>query len=241
MCTVTFLPLGGQRFILASNRDESRLRPSALPPQPYREGPVLAVYPKDTEAQGTWIASADNGYTLVLLNGAFEAHLRQPPYRRSRGLMVLDFFRFNDVQHFARTYDFTGIEPFTLLVLKEGELLEMNELRWDAGQLPLTEVDTSRPHVWSSVTLYPAPVRRQREQWFARWLEGRPEPELDDILQFHRFGGTGDTTNDVRMRRSEVFTVSITAVTNLNGPVEMLYEDLINHATTSLKAVYEEQ
>lgn len=36
---------------------------------------------------------------------------------------------------FASQYDFTGIEPFTLVVIEEGSEPVLSELRWDGAQL----------------------------------------------------------------------------------------------------------
>jgi Transport and Golgi organisation 2 len=238
MCTVTYLPLGDNRFMLTSNRDEQAVRPPALPPDLYEVNGIHIMFPKDTLANGTWIASAENGFSLVLLNGAFESHLPQPPYRRSRGLMLLDFFNFNDVKKFASDYNFSGIQPFTLLILNESNKLTMSELRWDGENLHFSEPDALQSRIWSSATLYPAAVQLAREQWFAEWLAKHPAPDLEDVLHFHHFGGSGDVANDLLMHRPGVFTVSITVVSNRDGDTEMNYEDLIQNHVQTLRPDY---
>ena len=54
MCTVTYLPLENDGFILTSNRDESPMR-KTIPPKKYLENGVELAYPKDQLAGGTWI------------------------------------------------------------------------------------------------------------------------------------------------------------------------------------------
>jgi uncharacterized protein with NRDE domain len=49
-------------------------------------------FPKDTDAGGTWIVMKENGDAAVLLNGAFINHTAEPPYRLSRGIILLDIF-----------------------------------------------------------------------------------------------------------------------------------------------------
>lgn len=84
MCTVSFLPKGGNDFIITSNRDEKENREIALSPKKYIHQHLKIVYPQDTKAKGTWIAMSENGFTICLLNGGFMPHKSNPPYRKSR-------------------------------------------------------------------------------------------------------------------------------------------------------------
>jgi uncharacterized protein with NRDE domain len=118
MCTVSFLPKKGNSFILTSNRDEDMLRQTALPFQKYSLNNKSLYYPKDPKAGGTWIATEPNSFTVCLLNGAFKAHTPNPPYNKSRGIVLLDFFKYNNQYDFIKQYDFSNIEPFTLLFVK---------------------------------------------------------------------------------------------------------------------------
>src|SRR5579871_6575106 len=127
MCTVTYLPTP-TGYILTSNRDEALVRKPAEIPDSVAIGNCQVLFPRDGEAGGTWIATADNGRTVCLLNGAFTRHKHNPPYRKSRGLVVLDFFTLPNAKAFADSYDLTGIEPFTILVIEKSMLYE---LRWD--------------------------------------------------------------------------------------------------------------
>ncbi|HAD11338.1 MAG TPA: hypothetical protein DCF33_02760, partial [Saprospirales bacterium] len=111
MCTVTYLPLSNG-FILTHNRDEA---PARSPKSIVREGSPAILFPRDTHAGGTWIACSQSGRTACLLNGAFVLHRRQPPYRRSRGLLLLDFFDWKNADDFFAEYDLHNIEPFTFL------------------------------------------------------------------------------------------------------------------------------
>ena len=108
MCTVTFIPVTGSEYILTSSRDEQTTRPSATNPQILKSGSNTLMYPKDPKGGGTWIACDSAGKTACLFNGAFKAHLPQYPYRYSRGLIVLDFFRFPDIQSFSTAQPAAG-------------------------------------------------------------------------------------------------------------------------------------
>ncbi len=235
MCTVTFLPLGDTGFMLTSNRDEQHSRPPALSPQWHMAGSVPVVFPKDTQAGGTWIATSGS-VTVCLLNGAFEAHRPKPPYRRSRGLMVLDFFGYKSEKAFIEHYDFTGIEPFTMLIVNHHGTLSLTELRWtEARALHTADKDVCQPHIWSSATLYEPPVCRERERWFAAWFADQKTYRLDGILDFHRFGGDSSNGNNLLMRRDTVSTVSIALVAHQDDGTEFWYQDLKNHYMNSLK------
>ena len=229
MCTVTYLPLSNSSFILTSNRDEGQYRKIALPPDKYEVHDTTVYFPKDMDAYGTWFAAAETKFTLCILNGAFEPHKHNPPYRLSRGIMLLDFFKYNNVQKFISQYDFEGIEPFTLLIFEQSPDTGIHELRWDGIKIYTTVYDASKPLIWSSAQLYTKEVIRQREEWFAAWLDAKNEFTIDNIIHFHKTGGTGDRDTDLLMNRDGiVFTVSITSIRREEKESLMRYEDLIS-------------
>jgi len=120
MCTVTYYPFKNN-FILTSNRDEHYKRKPALAPDSYIINSKELLFPKDQEAGGTWIAVSQTNVSTIL-NGAFERHKHEPPYRRSRGLVLLDSFKYNNLEKFSKTYDFQGIEPLHLFLFRKKQL-----------------------------------------------------------------------------------------------------------------------
>jgi hypothetical protein len=232
MCTLSYIPKKYSGFLLSSNRDEKVSRKSALAPAIYNHGKVQVLYPKDGQAGGTWLATSDNGYTLCLLNGAFVRHFPEPPYRRSRGLVLLDFFNYNDVDLFADLYDFYGIEPFTLVVVCEQRVI--NEMRWDGTKLHRKSLDPTVPHIWSSATLYDPEVVIERQNWFKQFLDLAPEPDVKDMLHFHHFGGNGDEKVSLKMNRNNgLQTISISCVEHSGSEVNFHHEDLLtSHIST---------
>jgi hypothetical protein len=234
MCTVTYLPLPRNGFIITSTRDEKTIRKPALPPEKYEIHRREVWFPKDADAGGTWIASSPGGYTLCLLNGGFVLHESRPPYRMSRGLVLLDFYRYNDAARFNEEYDFLGIEPFTLLIRnacgsgRSGTAAQFDELRWDGEQMHHTSLDPDRPGIWSSVTLYSDEVIQERSRWFEGWLASQPELNAGNAVHFHKTAGTGNTENDLLMNRENVVrTVSITSIHRDPSRHEYYYEDVI--------------
>lgn len=225
MCTVTYLPQGQDGFIFTSNRDEAPHRSPQFISRVEVAGQELA-YPRDESAGGAWIAMSGSGRLACILNGAFEKHERRPPYRRSRGLMALDFFEFPSAGAFIHEYAFHGMEPFTMLIYEKGSLLE---LRWDEQQQHIRTLDTAQPYIWSSAPLYPRDIREKREQWFSGWLDENPGFGQDDILRFHHTAGEGDPWNDVVMNRDNIVrTVSVTSILKTGHWMEMKYHDLLS-------------
>jgi hypothetical protein len=211
MCTVTYLP-SETGYILTSNRDEKNKRKPASQPIEYPLGNNLLLFPRDGESGGTWLATDQNGITVCLLNGAFEAHFSNPPYRQSRGKVVLDYFQFTDFQSFLNEYSLDGIEPFTLIVAnKKGH--PVLEIRWDGDRKYVKMHPEDKPVIWSSSTLYSPDVIKLREKWFSEWRSKNPNWNQTDILNFHKFSGSGESENSLVMSRGIVLkTQSITSV-----------------------------
>lgn len=225
MCTVTYLPLA-TGFILTHNRDEAPLRSPQAISRVKNAGDTL-LFPRDTKAGGGWIATARSGRTACLLNGAFIKHRHEPPYRRSRGLVLLDFFEWENPDTFLENYELEGIEPFTFLFFAADGVAE---LRWDGQQRHLQKLPPDKPHFWCSSTLYPPDMQLRREQVFRKWLTHRKAlpPGPGALLHLHRTGSVGDPENDFVMNRSgKVCTVSITQIIFQKKIVRMRYFDLL--------------
>lgn len=226
MCVLTFLPSGEDGFILTSNRDEATVRLAAFPPKKYLEKGVPIFYPKDPQGGGTWIGGCGS-FTLCLLNGAFQKHEPAPPYRQSRGRVILDFYAFLNVKKFIEEYQFEGIEPFTLVILDKCNKLIVNEIRWDGERVHYANFPADIPKIWSSSTLYPDEVIAERAAWFTDFLERNKNIDSDEILKFHHFGGKKDVENAIKMNRNDVLkTVSITQFQVDETQFKIQYEDL---------------
>jgi hypothetical protein len=209
MCTVTFIPSRGKVFF-TSNRDEKHHRSDAIPPVIYSSETGKLIYPRDGDAGGTWIALHENGNALIFLNGGLVPHVPNPPYRKSRGLVLLDLISQSRPYTTFLTAGLEGIEPFTAILFEYGQLFEC---RWDGKKKIYRQLNEGEPHIWSSVTLYDETVIRKRETWFRTWISRHPSPGMADIMHFHQFTGDGDRHNDLLMNRGgQVFTVSITGM-----------------------------
>lgn len=121
MCTVTYVPTKSG-FQLTSNRDENINRGKAVAPRTYQNGNYTLLYPKDADRNGSWIAAKNNGDIVVLLNGAFVKHKAIPPYKTSRGLVLMDIINAQNPFLFYQDIDLIAVEPFTLVLYAQGSL-----------------------------------------------------------------------------------------------------------------------
>lgn len=236
MCTVTYIPAGDTCY-LTSNRDEKHWRSAALAPRIYPLQSGKLLFPKDKDAGGTWIAAHENGNAIVFLNGGFVAHTPQPPYRKSRGLILLDLMDSASPWNSFLAIHLNNIEPFTAVLWENGHLYEC---RWDGQQKFHKEINPGKPHIWSSVTLYDETVIHKRKKWFSAWLHKYPHPEGNDILHFHQFTGDGDRHNDLLMDRDgKVGTVSVTQMIISPQALQMNYLDLRQNTTFTQALAFE--
>ena len=232
MCTVTFLPLNGNNFILTSNRDEQKIR-ETLPPNCYIEDGVKMFFPKDIEAGGTWIGTSSKNRLVCVLNGAFVKHQRKDAYRKSRGVIAKEILQATILEKYINNLNLEEIEPFTMVILDwNNDQLNLFELIWDGTEKHLKKMK-NEPKIWSSTTLYDDKIKSVRKRWFRNWIDNN-EFTLENILSFHH-SEIGDKEQSVLMKRSYVETVSITSVKKEAIAIEMLYEDLVHQKKMSIK------
>ncbi|MCB0379647.1 MAG: NRDE family protein [Flavobacteriales bacterium] len=237
MCTVTFVPTQNG-YILTSSRDEQKARPTIFPKK-YSIGDKMLIFPKDELAGGTWIATDEKHRTACLLNGAFENHIKKERYRKSRGLILLESFAFSSINDFSNQVDLENIEPFTLLLIDSSPNLEFVEMRWDGTKKYIKNIDINLPQIWSSATLYPAEVRKKREDWFEKLIASEKSLSKETIQNFHFTKKDSDVKNDIVMEREGgLQTLSISQVIVEQQRKEFTYFDIVTNKHHSL-IVYE--
>jgi len=225
MCTLTFIPKSNAGFIVTSNRDEAPGR-ATINPKIYTYAGIKLLFPKDELAGGTWIGLSDKNRFISLLNGGFTAHDRQDSYRISRGIIVTDLLIADNVLKTIESYNFSGVEPFTLVIIDWAKQLRIFELVWDGEAHHLSEKPLA-PQIWSSSLLYSAQIKQKREQWFSKFLLEHINPSAEQLLKFHKTSGEGNPETDLIMDRVFVKTKSVTQII-MQDSITMYYEDLQN-------------
>ena len=210
-------------FILTSNRDEVSGR-KTLPPKIYAENDILKLYPKDLLGGGTWMGVSERKRAICLLNGEFEKHVRKPPYRLSRGVIVKDLLGAPYLPEAIKEYDLENVEPFTIIAVDWEPKLRFMEFVWDGRKKHLKGLELI-PHIWSSSPLYSSEMKRLRESWF---LDFRKSNSLTsgELLAFHTSAGIGDKNVDVIMDRGFIKTQSISQIELSKGKLKFYYKDL---------------
>ncbi len=224
MCTVTYLPIGKNQFILTSNRDESPMR-RTIPPIKYDSQGVALVYPKDELAGGTWIGLSEKNRLVCLLNGGFEIHERKGPYTMSRGLVVKKILSAENSVVCIENFIFDNIEPFTLVLVDWAKSLATYELVWDGVTKHFIKL-TQEPKIWSSSTLYTAEMKASRRAWFADWLSENKTFQQQEIINFQTSTDKGTPETSLKMKRNFVETVSVTSVKK-EKDICLIYNDIL--------------
>lgn len=236
MCTITYLPLSSGSFLLTQNRDESPQRPAAVFPAREERGNRQLLFPKDPAGGGSWIATDEISRLVCIMNGGTGQHQPDPPYRMSRGQVLLDAAATPSFREFASQYPLEGIEPFTLLFFEQDAI---QELKWDARQKHRNTYDPAQPHIWSAPQLYTPEQHRLRENWFKEWLAAKPGADHsaaenpaftpEAALEFHIHGGDGNPEHSLLLNRNGlVKTTSITQAIVRQGSIELRHIPLAN-------------
>jgi uncharacterized protein with NRDE domain len=239
MCTLSFYPKSDNNgFVFTFNRDEMPDRSTVEIVNDAERG---LIYPKDALHGGTWLAfSPANGRFTCLLNGAFERHERVLPYRKSRGLVLLESFNYADISAFWDNYDWANIEPFTMISGQDNQFLE---IRWDGNMRHMRQIDVKKPQIWSSATLYNHAARSQREKHFSKFLTLQKDKiEASDLWQFHQIPDAENPEMGILMRRplGQPCTVSISQITYsiLPQTIEFQYYELREHKISKHQFLY---
>ncbi len=223
MCTVSFVFANG-KTIITSNRDEKVVRPNAVEPKSYLINNKNIIFPKDQKAGGTWYAISEEPNVLVLLNGAAEKHQLKPIYRKSRGLILLDIISSHSPIEAWETIDLSDIEPFTLVLFQNKKLYQ---LRWNEIQKETLPLNSKQNYIWSSSTLYSKEIRNQRANWFANFIDTKPEVNETEMFNFHRYAEGDNKEHGLVINRNDVLkTLSITQTVIDKNKVVLSHYDL---------------
>lgn len=225
MCTVTLVKTNPKGFILTSNRDEAIDR-KTLPIDFYTLSGKELLFPKDEIGGGTWIAVSAEQTMICLLNGGYQNHKKLSTYRHSRGVVVTDILLKGNLKESMQNYNCENLEPFTLVGVDWSNTPLFYELVWDGNKKHFKALDTNKTHIWSSSTLYTDEMKQHRRDWFTEFQKNN-KINTQNITNFHKTAGVGNEFYDLKIKRGNLQTRSITQVTTNDNSVKMSYEDLI--------------
>ena len=160
---------------------------------------------------------------ICLLNGGYTDHKIQESYKMSRGLVVKELLKADNIQGILSKIDLNEIEPFTLVIVDWNNELELFDFVWTGKKKHLIKIPNT-PHIWSSSTLYSDKVKKMREAWFIDWQKGKSHFNREDIINFHKTAGVGDRKTNVLMKREGGGTVSISSIKKADDLVDFFYE-----------------
>lgn len=208
MCILSIVK-SEQGIIITSNRDEQRSRKNSLAPEIINLGGRKAIIARDAQAQGTWLLTDNHGRTAILLNGAFESHTPAPPYRESRGIILMNLFQEDNFKSAFLFYNLENIEPFQIIYLDTEIAFQCV---WDGNQKHLFTIDLSTPQVFFSPTLYTREQQEKKRNHFFKTLAEIGSINSNELLEFHSNQNIHSSELNFFMSREHQTTKSISQV-----------------------------
>lgn len=150
MCTVSWFttPKGYELFF---NRDESKKRTEALPPEILSGETCEFLSPTDVQGGGSWVATNQFGVTVCLLNLYTDIDLVESDHYVSRGEIIREIAgisSINAVYEHISNYDLSEFRTFRVFAI---DVSGKNILLAWNGQVLSVENDTLPPKSSSSV------------------------------------------------------------------------------------------
>ena len=214
------------RLRIAFNRDESRQRGVARPPEFRACGIRRAVMPIDPDSGGTWIAANDAGLVTALLNiyGDEPSDRSREKQKRSRGEIVPQLMAcstFDEmVAWLTPAARFADYAAFRLVLTDGHRLVEIQAQNRSVIQNPIVHV--AKPLMFTSSGLGDALVDPPRRRLFdSLFTPGSDKWAAQDTFHRHQWPDRPEVS--VRMSRNDARTVSLTVIDWSDDQVEMTY------------------
>lgn len=208
MCILSVVK-SNDRLIITSNRDEQRSRKNSLVPEIITSGNRKSILARDAQAQGTWLLTDNFGRTAVLLNGAFTTHTPTPPYRESRGIILMNLFQEEPFKSAFLFYNLENIEPFQVIYVAPDYALQCV---WDGEQKHVFQIDLSKPQVYFSPTLYEHSQQEVKRKNFLSTFEKTDSITKAELFDFHTANKEENSDLNFFMNREFQSTKSVTQI-----------------------------
>lgn len=213
MCTLSWKPQHSG-YLLLFNRDESRLRPPALPPLVHQHKNIKFLSPTDTECGGTWLLVNEHGISTALLNNyaATEASPGMDDSNRSsRGMLPLACANYADVAGVMAHLQAMNLDtypPFHLVAMDAGEAMVFS---WDGKGYRLKSLNPLGGMLTSSA-YNSAGIVLSRRQLFTDMVGEMASAKVEQLDAFHCYR-SDDGASGIRMLRDDACTHSISHIT----------------------------
>jgi hypothetical protein len=224
MCTVSWR-VRNCGYDLFFNRDELNVRAPEIAPFIEDASGVRFIAPRDGDHGGTWLLVNEHGVTVCLLNDYANSWRPHPAAARfSRGHIVLGMADVRTPQELLEriaAQPLANAAPFYLLALfPDAEPLL---LHWVGGGLACRQGKISPP-VLTSSSFATAEVVATRLGRFAEFVQRPEQPQLGELIAFHRQHDAAAAASSVAMNRSDAATRSFIRVSVDRRSVALTYE-----------------
>ena len=224
MCTVTIVPLA-DGYRLMCNRDERHSRPEALPPRRVSIGGHETTMPIDPQGGGSWIAVADSGLSVAMLN---RMPLRAPAADvtlRSRGEIVASLASSRGLEELVAALeriDPAAYRTFQLVAVAGHEVVAATS---DGARIDIVTRELQRPVMFTSSSLGDSSAERMRAPLFQAMVV-HADDQLAGQRAFHEHRWPRCGAFSVVMCRADARTVSRSTIDVRGGTSTFDYEPL---------------
>ncbi|MFD2176269.1 NRDE family protein [Veronia pacifica] len=226
MCTVSWLN-NEQGYQVFFNRDESRLRPVALPPDTFKGAHGRHIMPVDPEGGGTWISVNEHGVCVCLLNlyqaEYFPSKTTAGVGALSRGLLVKSLASLPSLSLLEQSFwrhQHNAFSPFSLLAFADDPVsseFSVLTLRWDGRHvrkcIPEEAMLTSSVRYKEVMPIRQSVYRRIMSRY----------QSSENACLFHQSHLPERGFRSVCMHRDDAKTVSFTQVSVTKDKASMRY------------------
>jgi uncharacterized protein with NRDE domain len=186
------------------NRDENIARGSEISPKIYNS----SIYPKDSKANGTWIAVNKNGIIFALMNSYEKTNITP---KISRGTIIPLLSETKNIESSIdklKTIIDENYAPFTLILCDKKNI---KKVHWNGDNINYHNHSKQQWQYFTSSSWNEDGVFEYRKEKFNKWLVNKNFDE-NGIPTFHKECDKGMEQYCVLVKRKTVETVSITQI-----------------------------
>jgi hypothetical protein len=237
MCTLSLVRPNVSTLSVVMNRDEDPNRPTRPPAAHALPGGLIAIFPQDARASGTWIGVNSAGLIACIMNASGPPGYTRPRNALSRGEIVPKLLACDSLSLALRTLEsleFSKYPLFRVVLADVKSAVTFASAPASTPQGPATLLSNS-PLAFASSGLGDSIVQGPRLALFAammRDLSGGPALE-DAQAAFHRHRWSDQPHVSVVMSREHARTVSRTSIVLTPAAADLVTEDLREDGTTA--------